>query len=137
MSEEQKDKVVDLGEYKNGRPMTAEDVMSFNDVEYSRCPGFKPGTVFVLRSVTAGDMIDWQEANEGEAKRTAGLRLIIKSVVDGEPGVDPGAKGIPIFDDSALAMWRKRTHRMTENIVRHIIKLNGIGVKEDADAKKG
>lgn len=126
--------------YPNGKPMSVTDMLAAAEpqasVEYARTPGLKPGQVFVIASVTAGDMIEWSEANEGEAKRTAGLRLIVKSVVDGEPGVDEGARGARILDDTHIALLRKLPHKGTESVVKAILKLNGMNVKADADAKK-
>ncbi len=126
----------------------AEHSLSLSEIEaggqreYATVPGFKAGTVFSIGSLTAGDMIEWSEANEGEAKRTAGLRLITKSVVDGIPGKHEGAKGVNIMNDEHIAMLRKKPHRMTEDIVKGILRLNGMKVKDDAlqseiDAKKG
>lgn len=124
----------------NGKkPANLEDFLAaaqpLASVEYARTPGFKPNQEVVLASVTAGDMIEWSEANSGEAKRTAGLRLIVKSVVDGEPGVDEGVKGARLMDDTHIAMLRKLPHRITENIVKAILKLNGLETKKDENAK--
>lgn len=125
--------------YPEGKPLSVTDLLAAAEpgatVEYARVPGFKPGQVFVIASVSAGEMITWSEANE-EAKRTAGLRLIINSVVDGEPGVDEGAQGKRIMDDTHIALLRKLPHKVTENVVRAIIKHNGMQAKDDAAAKK-
>lgn len=126
--------------YPNGKPVSVEDMLQAaegtNSTEYKRVPGFKPGQVFVIASVTAGDLIEWSEANEGEAKRTAGLRLIVKSVVDGEPGKDEGATGRRIMDDTHIALLRKLQHKTTENVVKAILNLNGMNIKDEAAAKK-
>lgn len=126
--------------YPSGKPISVADMLAAAEplasVEYARTPGFKPGQVFVLASVTAGDMIEWSEANEGDAKRTAGLRLIVRSVVDGEPGVDEGALGKRIMDDTHIALLRKLRHNVTEGVVKAILKLNGMSTKAEADAKK-
>lgn len=126
--------------YPHGKPVSITDLLAAAEpgasVEYARVPGFKPGQVFVIQSVSAGDIIEWSEANEGEAKRTAGLRLIVKSVVDGEPGVDKDATGRRIMDDTHLSMLRKLPHKATESIVKAIIKLNGMQVKQDNETKK-
>lgn len=125
--------------YPNGKPVSIADLVAAAEpnasTEYARTPGFKPGQVFVLASLVSGDMIVWSEANEGEAKRTAGLRLIVKSVVDGEPGVDEGAVGRCIMDDTHIALLRKLPHKATERVVKEILKLNGMNVKADKDAK--
>jgi hypothetical protein len=102
-----------------------------SDVEYALVDGFKPGEKVRIGSVTAGDIIAWSEANEGEAKRTAGLRLICRSLVGPAPGNVRYAD-----DDKNIAKFRTMRHKETERIVREILKLNGMNVKAEADAKK-
>jgi hypothetical protein len=104
--------------------LSLTDILNADDVEYATVPGFKPGEAFRIQSLTAGDMIEWSEANAGDAKRTAGLRLIIKSLVDD--------KGAPILDDTHIATLRNKSHKVTERVVKEILKLNGMNVKEDA-----
>jgi hypothetical protein len=100
-------------------------------VEYAVVDGFKPGEKVRLGSVTAGDIIEWSEANEGEAKKTAGLRLITKSLVGPEP------ENRRYADDSKnIAKFRTMRHKETERIVKEILRLNGMSVKTEADAKK-
>lgn len=100
-------------------------------VEYTVVEGFKPGEKVRIGSVTAGDMIEWTEANEGEAKRTAGLRLICKSLVGPEPG------NVRYADDvSNIPKFRSMRHKETERIVRAILELNGMNLKEEAKLKK-
>lgn len=100
-------------------------------VEYMYVEGFKSGEKVRIGSVTAGDMIDWSEANEGEAKRTAGLRLITKSLVGPEPTNTRYAD-----DPKNIKLFRGMRHKETERIVKKILELNGMSVKTDADAKK-
>lgn len=95
-------------------------------VEYATIPGYKPGEELRIGSLTAGDMIEWSEANGTEAKRTAGLRLITKSLVGPEPD------NIRYADDPKnIAVFRTKRHRVTNNIVDAILKLNGLNVKKD------
>ena|SRR5688572_20009863 len=106
------------------------------DVKYAVIEGFKEGGKKVcIGSVSAGDMIEWSEANEGEAKRTAGLRLISKSLVDGIPGKHKGATGRRISTDKDIAKFRTMRHEVTERIVKDVLKLNGINLKADNAAK--
>lgn len=122
-----------------GRVLSMADIVAAVDspqnIEYARIPGFKDDEEFVVASVTAGDMIEWSEANEGEAKRTAGLRLIVKSLVDGQPGVDEGATGKRIANDTHIAVFRKVNHKVSERVVKDILKLNGMSVKQDKTEK--
>lgn len=100
-----------------------------SEVEYAWVEGFKPGTKIRIGSVTAGEMMLWSEANEGEAKKSAGLRLITKSLVDKD--------GKRYADDPKnIAKFREMRHKETERIVKEIIKLNGMNVKDQADVKK-
>jgi len=122
--------------YSRGKPVKLEDMFAEDPKEYVRASGLVEGQVFVLQNLSAGDLIEWSEASEGsEAKRLAGLRLIIKSTVDGEPGVDAGAQGTVIFDESHMGLLKKKAHKKTEAIVKAILKLNGMRVKGDTDAK--
>ncbi len=110
--------------------LSMEDVIAANDVEYATIPGFKDGEVFRIQSLTAGDLIEWSSANEGEAKRTAGLRLIVHSLVDKD--------GKRIANDTHIATFRAKSHKVTERIVKEILKLNGMNVKgaeTEAEAK--
>lgn len=101
------------------------------DVEYAVIDGFKPGEKVRIGSVTAGEVISWSEANEGEAKRTAGLRLITKSLVGPAPG------NVRFADsDKNIAKFREMRHNVTERIVKAILELNGMNVKAQDQAKK-
>ncbi len=119
-----------------GRPLTLRDIFDEDPKEYIRVPGFVSGTVAVLQSLTAGDLIEWSEASEGtEQKRRAGLRLITKALVDGEPGVDVGAKGIPLMSELHIDMLKDKMHKKTERLVKAILKQNEMRVKGDTDSK--
>lgn len=107
--------------------LSMDDIMKADDVEYATIPGFKDGEFFRIQSLTAGDLIEWSEANEGEAKRTAGLRLIVKSLVDNE--------GKTIANDQHIAVLRRKSHKVTERIVKAILELNGMNVKQEDKAK--
>lgn len=113
-----------------------DEISAATDEEFAVITGFQPGQKFRIGSLTAGDMIEWSEANEGEAKRTAGLRLICKSLV----GPPPENKRYAL-DAKNIAVFRGKSHKVTERIVREILKLNGMGLKEgklegEVDAKK-
>jgi hypothetical protein len=107
--------------------LSMDDIMKADDVEYATIEGFKPGEVFRIQSLTAGDLIEWSEANEGEAKRTAGLRLIVKSLVNEE--------GKLIANDQHIAVLRRKSHKVTERVVKAILDLNGMTTKQEDKAK--
>src|SRR5262245_13876768 len=88
----------------NGRVFESmEDMLAEPDVEYATVPGWNG--LIRIGSLTAGDMIEWTEANQGEAKRTAGLRLIVKSIVNSE--------GRRIGTDKHLPLLRTKSHKVT------------------------
>ena len=107
--------------------LSIDEFLNEDDIEYATVPGFKPGEAVRIASLTAGDLIEWTEANEGEAKRTAGLRLIVKSLVD--------ENGKHIANDTHIAKLRAKSHKVTERLVKAILQHNGMKVKQDADAK--
>jgi hypothetical protein len=111
--------------------LSMAEIEAGDDIEYTKIPAYKPGQCFCIGSLTAGDLIEWSEANETEAKRTAGLRLIVKSLVDGIPG-ENGATGKRIATEKDIATFRKKSHKVTERIVREILKLNGMNVPDTA-----
>jgi hypothetical protein len=98
-----------------------------SEVQFAEIEGFKEGKKIRIGSVTAGDMIEWSDANETEAKRTAGLRLICKSLVN--------KAGVRISSDKDIAKFRTMRHNVTERIVKEILKLNGMNIKADEKAK--
>ncbi len=100
------------------------------EVEFAVIEGFKPGKKIRIGSVTAGDIIEWSEANSGEAKRTAGLRLICKSLVGPAPGNIRYAN-----HDKFIATLRGVRHKDAERIVQEILTLNKMEVKKDNAAK--
>lgn len=113
--------------------MKLDELLAIDDIEYAVVPIGTDGKFVSIRSVTAEDWIVWQEANDGEAKKTAGIRLIIQSLVDGIPGKHPGATGRLICLMSDMGAWKKKSFKLTETIVTAILKLNG----KETDAKKG
>lgn len=98
-----------------------------SEVQYAVIDGFKEGKKIRIGSVSAGDMIMWSEANETDAKRTAGLRLITQSLVN--------AQGMRISSDRDIQKLRSMRHNVTERIVKEILKLNGMTVKQDKAEK--
>jgi hypothetical protein len=123
----------------HGRPVSAHDILTFSEsedaVEYKRVPAFKNGEVFVLRNLRAGDIIEWSEASEGPAKREAGLKLMIRAIVDGEPGKDAGATGQPVMNESHIQGLRRIPHKYTERVIKDIIKMNEMSVRGGSEAK--
>lgn len=103
----------------------ANDILGSNDFEYATIDAW--GKKVRIQSLTAGDILEWSEAGEGEAKKTAGLRLIIKSVVDGT--------GKLVFSPNHISILRTKNHKQTEKVIEAIIKLNGLTIR-GAELKK-
>ena len=102
-----------------------------SEVEYAFVEGFKPGEQVRIGSVSAGDMIQWTEENENpDTKKTAGLRLIVKSLVD-----DKGVRYAMPQEAKNIQAFRSMRHKETERVVKAILELNGMKVKDEA--KKG
>jgi hypothetical protein len=106
--------------------LSFDDILSANDTRYDEVEVW--GGVVRIGSLTAGDMIEFVESNEGPAKRTAGLRLIIKSLVD--------ADGKRIGQDSHLDGLRKKDNESTSKVIKAILKLNGLDTKKAQDEAK-
>lgn len=113
--------------------LTREDIEADQDKEYGTVLAWKnkQGVPANLRiaTVDAESIIDWTEKNEGPEKRTMGLRLVIKSAVDKD--------GNRLFTDEDLPMIGRKSVKVTERVVRAILSLNGLSVKDREAAKKG
>lgn len=124
--------------------LSVADIESAKDEEYSEVEAW--GGTFIAGSLTADDFIEWQEANEGPAKRTAGLRLITRSMCgplpgcpacDGKPGKEVKHVGehTRIGTDKHIEMLKQKSVKATEKVVGEIVRLNGLKVK-GADSPK-
>jgi hypothetical protein len=112
----------------NSRLLSFEDILDVDDVQYAviEVPEWH-GSVRI-GSLSAGDLIDFVEANENPLlQKTAGLRLLSKSLVD--------EKGKRIGDDEKIRQLQKKDARIVSKIVAEILKLNGMD-KKTADAEK-
>jgi hypothetical protein len=114
--------------YEDVDTMLAAEDVEFKTVAAWNQPNGKPGFVRIA-SLTAADMIEFAESNEGPAKRTAGLRLLIKSLVN--------KKGDRIGRSDQLETFKKKNSRITSSIIDAILELNGLNKKAQEDAKKG
>jgi hypothetical protein len=72
-------------------------------------------------------MIEWLEANEGPAKKTAGLRLVAKSLVD--------KTGARIGKEDTVVKLASRNTQAINRIVQAVLDLNGLKKSASADAK--
>jgi hypothetical protein len=108
--------------------LSMDEILAVDDIQYADVEAF--GGLIRIGSLSAGDMIDWIEANEDPAKkRIAGINLIVKSLVD-----ETGAR---IGRDENTEVLKKKDNRTLGKIVNTILELNGMKPKAAADAKNG
>jgi hypothetical protein len=117
------------------RILSVDEMLAADDVEYATVPSWKvkdktgelvQGYVRIA-SLNAEDLIEWREANEGPAKRTMGIRLLVSSLVDEQGNRIGNAKHYELF--------KKKSNAVMEKILEEIIKLNGMTKKAETTAK--
>lgn len=112
---------------KESKLLSLDDIDSVDDIKIIRREVPEWGGHILLGSLPSSDMIDWVEATEGPAKRTAGLRLLVKSLVD-----DNGNR---IGTDNHLQVFKKKSAEVCNRVLDDIIKLNGLNKKAEAEIK--
>lgn len=95
---------------------------SRNTAKFDEVPGFNPGEVFRIQSLTAQELMEWTSGNERDME-TAGLRMIILSLVGPPPANTKYAKL------SDLDFFKGQSHEVTERLIRAILKLNGLATR--------
>ena len=96
--------------------LSNDEMLDAKDIEFAEVEAF--GGLVRVGSIEAGQMIEFVEANKGPAKRNAGMRLIIQSLVD--------AEGNRIGDMKDLDRWKRRSQKTCNNIVKAVLELNGL-----------
>lgn len=104
-----------------------DDFDSLNDIAFDDVyiPEWKKW--IRLGSLTADDLLDWVEANEGAPKKLQGLRLLVKSIVD--------QNGNRIGTEELVEKLRKRHAGAVRRLMERATKLNGLEDKEDEKIK--
>lgn len=105
--------------------LSVEEMLAAEDVEYAEIKGWNG--IIRIGSLSAEEFLEWTEANEGEAKKTAGIRLVVRSLVD--------AEGRRIGNDKMIGQFKKKSQAIMERIVKEILKLNGLNTKSEKDTK--
>lgn len=92
------------------------------------------GDLVCIGSLSSEDMIQWIEENEDKTKaREAGLRLLVKSIVDPDTHAH-----VPVDDrDRYLEIFRKKDSRENSKVIYAVLKLNGLDKAKGADLVKG
>ena len=101
--------------------LSMDEIVAAEDIQYVEVevPEWK-GTVR-FGTLDAGELIDFIEANDGPAKRNAGLRLLIKSLVD--------EAGNRIGTEKNLEFFKKKSARVCSRLIDDVLKLNGLDAK--------
>lgn len=109
--------------------LSIEEMFATDDTQFEVVDVPEWGGAIRIGSLRAGQMLDWVEANDGKAKRTAGIRLIIDSLVD--------AAGNRIGKSEMIERFKSRDHAVISRIVERILVLNKMTVtkKTQDDAK--
>lgn len=104
-----------------GKLLNIDEIAGVSDVQFIEVevPEWK-GTVR-FGTLDAGELIDFIETNDGPAKRNAGIRLIIKSLVD--------EQGNRIGTDKHLEAFKKKSAKVCSRLVDEVLKLNGLDAK--------
>lgn len=109
--------------------LSVEEMLATEDIEYRNIPAW--GGIVRIGSLSSDEVVDWLEVRNADKddprRREAGAMLIVNSLVN--------EKNERIGRPQHVAAFRKKSHAMTEKILREIVKMNGLGGKEIADRK--
>lgn len=103
-----------------------EDLLSVQDTRYDEVAAW--GVKFRLGSLTAGEILEFVETNEGPMKRTAGIRLVISSWVD--------KNGNRLGRPEHLEQFKKRDAKTVTSLINAVLKLNGLEKKDEVASAK-
>lgn len=104
--------------------LTADDIFEVKDTRFIEIDVPEWNGVLRVAALSAGEMIDFVESNEGPARRTAGIRLIIASLVD--------EAGNRVGDPKMIEKFRKKDTRVMNRVVDELMKLNDMQLTEAA-----
>jgi len=109
------------GNVSETKVFSFDELKSANGKHYDQVEAY--GGQVAIGSLGSGDMLEWLETNDDPAaKKEAGLRLLVKSVVD------PETKSHLPKDAAAewLAIFREKDARENGKVIKAILKLNGL-----------
>ena len=97
-----------------------EELEAAEGVEYATIKAY--GLTFEVGQVSSFDMIEWVESNEDPAKsREAGLRLLVKSLVD------KNRQRIPKADHARMVkVFGNKSNLANGKVIAVILRLNGM-----------
>ncbi len=105
-----------------------DEIQKADDTAYVDVEAY--GTTVRLGSLNSIDMIEWAEAkDEGKGRMAAGMRLIVKSLVDADGGRVPEEKF-----EAMLASFQTKNALSNTKVINAALKLNGFGADEAKNA---
>lgn len=116
--------------------LSIDEMLSADQTEYAEIPAWKikdPKTGEMIQgyvrigSLTAEEVAEWRDTAEGPAKKTMGLRIFVKSLVDKD--------GKRIGNDTHFHAFKRTSNAVQERVLAEVIKLNGLSMKAATDAK--
>jgi len=104
--------------------LTADDIFEVKDTRFLEIDVPEWGGSIRVAALSAGEMIDFVESNEGPSKKTAGIRLVIASLVD--------EQGNRIGKPEMIDKFRKKDTRVMNKIVDQLMELNDMNLSQAA-----
>lgn len=104
------------------RLLTPDEIIPSNDTQYDvvPTPEWGAGTGVRVRSMTAEEILIWQEENRSndELAKFAGARLAVRSMVD--------ATGNPVGKDEDVQRFIKKSSKAISRISTRVYEMNGL-----------
>ena len=110
-----------------GDVLDLDEWLDLEDVRYKEVP--VPGGKLILGSLSAGDLLEWAEAEDHVAKRTAGLRLLAKAICNKDKK--------RVGTDAHVSKLMKKDSKTCNQLVEEVLLMNGLKVKQQDAAKNG
>jgi hypothetical protein len=96
-----------------------------NDVKYDTVEAY--GGIVKIGSLSSEDMLQWIESNgDPDKKKRAGLRLLVKSIVD-----EQGARFPESDHDAILEIFKRKDAQDNGRVLEKVLRLNGFPVPKD------
>lgn len=101
-----------------------DEILGANDTKYDYVDAY--GKTLRIGSLNSADMIEWLESNDDPAKkRFAGLRLLVKSLVNEAGDRLPGV-GEPAKFEEYVKQFSNKDAKANGTVVQAVLKLNGL-----------
>lgn len=107
--------------------LSFEEIEQIDDAEYQTVKGWG-GRDVTLGSVSAADLLEWiEESTDAEKSKRAGLRLLVKALVDGPPEGGHKPQRIPRDKhDHFINVFMQKNPKTNGQLVAAALRLNGM-----------